>query len=287
MSGIVIVYKPRGWTSFDVVKKIKKIYNTPHVGHLGTLDPMAEGVLMVAVGKATKLFDFYLTKDKEYIATFKAGEETDTLDAEGEVIKTSSKKISSSDVKAIFPNFLGEIFQTPPRYSAIKINGKRAYELARKNIEFDIQPKKINIYNLELLSTEENLFEIKIVCSAGTYIRSLGRDMFAALDSCATMVKLVRTRAGNFDLSKALSIEQIEQSPLESLMSLDKVLSNLERVELDEKYKKQISNGVQIKNITKYKENDEFTLFVGSEFFGIATIQNSKIVLKVNLYEGE
>ena len=287
MSGIVNVYKPRGWSSFDVVRKIKKIYNTSHVGHLGTLDPMAEGVLTIAVGKATKLFDYYLNKGKEYIATFKAGEETDTLDCEGEIVKKSKNIITKEAVLNILPKFIGEIDQVPPKYSAVKINGRRAYDLARKDIDFEIKPKKVNIYGLELLENSEESFVFKINCSAGTYIRSLGRDIFSALGSCATMTKLIRTRVGNFKVSESKTIEEVEKGSESCLVPLRKVLEDLTSIDLDAKYKKELANGVRIKNITSLSEGQEFLLSAGGSLFGIATISDSTIVLKVNLYEGE
>lgn len=287
MNGVVNIYKPRGLSSFDVVRRVKKIYNTKHVGHLGTLDPLAEGVLTIAVGKATKLFDYYLNKDKEYIATFKVGEETDTLDLEGEVIKTSDKKISVGDVKTTLPKFIGEIMQTPPKYSAIKINGKRAYELARKDIDFEIKPKKIRVDELTILSIKDNFYEIKIVCSAGTYIRSLGRDIFNEIGSCATMVKLVRTRAGNFDLKTAVALEDIEAEPQKYLVPLKQVLSDLLVFEAEPKYKKQLINGVRIKNSSQFKEGEKFLLMCDDEIFGIAEVKDDKIILNVNLYKGE
>lgn len=287
MKGIVNVYKPRGWSSFDVVKKLKKVYGTSHVGHLGTLDPMAEGVLAVAIGKATKLFDYYLNKDKEYEATFMYGEETDTLDAEGKVVKTSSTKVTKKMILNVIPSFIGDISQVPPKYSAIKINGKRAYELARKDEEFEIKPRNVYISSLELLESKGKEFVFRVVCSAGTYIRTLGKDIFETAGSVATMTKLVRTRVGIFDLSSSHSIEEVENNKEKCLISLQEVLKSLPVFSVPSEKIKHIKNGLRIKNITPYKEGEEFVLFIGDQVFGIAEICEGKIVTKINLYEGE
>lgn len=288
MVGIVNVYKPSGVTSFKIVSKLKKIYNTKKVGHLGTLDPMAEGVLPVAINKATKLFDYYLKKDKEYIATFKAGEETDTLDTEGDVVLKCDKKVDYEEFKKAMQQFVGEIEQTPPKYSAVKINGKRAYELARGGQEFEIKPRKVMIYSLTALPQEsENLFSVKIHCSSGTYIRSLGRDIFHSLNNVCTMVKLVRTKSGNFTIDNAKTIEEIEKNPEESLTSIEDALSSLHRVTLEMKYFDRIKNGVQINSCGLNLPKSDFLLFVGDNLMGIASEENDKLVIEVNLYKGE
>lgn len=286
MQGIVCVNKPLGWTSFDVVKKIKYIYNTTKVGHLGTLDPQAEGVLPIAIGRATKLFDYYLKKSKSYIAEFEFGRETDTLDREGEVVASSQVIPSIKEINQVLPTFLGEIMQTPPKYSAVKINGRRAYDLARKDIDFEIQPKPVVIEKLVCIKqVSPSTFEFVIDCSAGTYIRSLARDIARALNTVATMTKLVRVRSGDFELENSKTIEEIEQNPLDALTPLKKVLKSLPRIRLDIKTLPKLVNGAKIK--TTQTSSEISTIYVGDILFGIGKIDNSQLLIKIRLYEGE
>lgn len=289
MVGFVNVYKERGESSFNVVRKIKKIFNEKRVGHLGTLDPMAEGVLPVAVGKATKMFDYYLHKKKSYIATFKIGEETDTLDLEGEVIKTSTTKISDDDIQKVLPKFVGKILQTPPKFSAVKINGKRAYDLARDNKDFDIAPKEVEIYTiLPMASVLDNLLILKIDCSAGTYIRSLGRDILNSLGSCCTMTKLVRTQSGDFNLDGAKTIEEIQKDPEGSLILVQQALTSLPVLKLPKSYFSKIKNGVRVPTDNfDIQQNENLLVYAGDFFMGIGEVVDNKLVIKINLYEGE
>lgn len=285
MQGIVVVKKEEGWSSFDVVKKIKRIFNTSKVGHLGTLDPMAEGVLPVAIGKATKLFDYYLKKTKTYIADFEFGYETDTLDREGEVINNCNKIPTPQEIRNVLIEFIGKTMQTPPKFSAVKINGKRAYSLARENKEFEIKPKEIEIRKLELLEQLSNSkFRILIDCSAGTYIRSLCRDIAYKLNSCATMTKLERVRSGNFTLENARTVSEIEKNPQEKVISITEALSHLPKINLDEKYFEKLKNGVKI---TLNKDAELSTVFVGNILFGLGEIKNKSLVLYSRFYEGE
>ncbi len=223
--GIIAINKPEGWTSFDVVNKLKYKLKPHKVGHLGTLDPMATGVLLVTVGKATKLFDLMQEKKKTYIATFEFGYVTDTLDATGEILEKTDKIPSKEQILSVLPKFIGEIVQIPPKYSAKSINGKRAYDLARHNIEFELQPKIVKIYEINFLSYENHVLKLEIVCGSGTYIRSLGRDIAADLNSFATMTELVRTKIDNFtvdechDITKELDIDKII-IPIKDVLSL-------------------------------------------------------------------
>lgn len=286
MQGIVVVNKPKGWSSFDVVKKIKRIFNTSKVGHLGTLDPMAEGVLPVAIGRATKLFDFYLTKTKTYIAEFEFGYETNTLDAEGEIITRTSKIPTKNEVEEILKSFIGKIMQTPPKFSAVKINGKRAYLLARENIDFVIKPKEIEIFNLELVEQiNKTTYKILIDCGAGTYIRSLGRDIAYKLDSLATMTRLTRIKSGNFTLEQAQDLNIIENEPLKYLISTTKSLESLPKIQLEAKYLSKLLNGVEIK--LKRRKSELISIYVEEKLFGIGQINNSILKIHTRLYEGE
>lgn len=224
--GIVSINKPQGWTSFDVVNKIKHMVKPLKVGHLGTLDPMATGVLLVTVGKATKLFDLMQEKKKTYVAEFKFGVLTDTLDATGETLETSSvPNIKIDDLHAAINSFVGEIEQIPPKYSAKSINGKRAYELARNNVEFDIPAKKVEIFEIKLLEFNGVNLKLEITCGSGTYIRSIGRDLAEKLHTIATMTSLVRTNVGKCNINNALEIQSLSKENIfENVTPIDDVL---------------------------------------------------------------
>lgn len=210
-SGIIAINKPEGWTSFDVVNKIKHMVRPLKAGHLGTLDPMATGVLLVTVGKATRLFDLMQEKTKTYHAKFKFGETTDTLDATGEILDTTDRIPSLNEIEQVVPNFIGEIDQIPPKYSAKSINGRRAYDLARNNIDFELKPKKVKIYNIDIIDYTDNILTLEIECGSGTYIRSIGRDIANELNSLAVMTSLVRTGIDQFGLEKCSDIVDINK----------------------------------------------------------------------------
>ncbi len=213
MNGIVILNKPCGISSNTACRKIGKILGEKKVGHLGTLDPMAEGVLPVALGKCTKLFDFYLKKRKTYIAEFTFGYETDTLDREGQVIFDGGSVPTREEIEGVLPQLRGDIAQIPPKYSAKKVNGKRAYDLARENIEFELHSKDITIYKLEVLEQiDAKTYKFLIECSAGTYIRSIARDLAYALQTYATMTRLQRTMCGEFSIENSYTFENINDS---------------------------------------------------------------------------
>ena len=228
LKGILPVNKPQGWTSFDVVNKIKHIIYQKglKIGHLGTLDPMATGVLLVTVGKATKLFDLMQQKSKTYLATFEFGYETDTLDATGTKVSESLNLPTRQQIEEILPSFIGQIEQMPPKYSAKSINGKRAYDLARANQQFDLKPCKVNIYDLDIIDFSKNCLTLKVVCGSGTYIRAIGRDIAEKLKTFATMTSLIRTDIDNFNIKNCVNIQSInEQNIAENMFKIKNVLS--------------------------------------------------------------
>lgn len=228
LKGILPVNKPQGWTSFDVVNKIKHIIYQKglKIGHLGTLDPMATGVLLVTVGKATKLFDLMQQKSKTYLATFEFGYETDTLDAMGTKVFESANLPTRQQIEEILPSFIGQIEQMPPKYSAKSINGKRAYDLARANQQFDLKPCKVNIYDLDIIDFGKNYLTLKVVCGSGTYIRAIGRDIAEKLKTYATMTSLIRTDIDNFNIKNCVDIQSInEQNIAENMFKIKNVLS--------------------------------------------------------------
>ncbi len=216
MDKILLVNKPTGWTSFDVVAKIRSLYSKREgrkikVGHAGTLDPFATGLLVILVGKATKKQADFTKLDKEYEATLRLGAISTTGDPEGEIKKIKGcQKVNIKKIKDILPLFIGEITQLPPAYSAVKINGQRAYKLAREGKKVVTKPRKVQIYNIELLNYEWPRLKLRIKCSSGTYIRSLVIDIGKKLGTEAYTENLVRTRVGMYNLKKAKNISAFE-----------------------------------------------------------------------------
>lgn len=277
--GIVPINKPKDWTSFDVVNKLKYKLKPLKVGHLGTLDPMATGVLLVTIGKATKLFDLMQNKTKTYIAEFEFGYETDTLDATGEIINKTNNIPTQEEICTVIPSFIGQISQIPPKYSAKSINGVRAYDLARNNVEFELKPKLVEIKNIKLLSYENNILKLEIECGSGTYIRSIGRDIAYKLNSFATMTSLVRTKIDKFELKDCFDITKIEDIQ-ENIMPIKSVLTcpelHLSKNEMD-----RILNGQRL-NINQ--KDGIYMLF--DEFDVVALIEIKQNIAKMSLFLG-
>lgn len=283
MIGFVNIYKPKGMTSFQVVGKLKKIYNTKRVGHLGTLDPMAEGVLPVAIGKATKFFDYFLRKDKEYSAVFKCGVKTNTLDAEGETEEENDFVPTIEEVKLASQNFIGKIQQIPPKFSAKKINGIRAYTMARSGKDFELKPNQVEIYGISVRKGgDDKLFNFDIACSSGTYIRSLGVDILGSINTLATMVKLVRMRAGVFKIEDSYSLDQIENDPQKCLLSISDALQNLEILNIDDNQFFKLKNGVSIPMQVK---NGEYLVKYNDVCLGLSSVENKILKLMINCLE--
>ena len=265
MKGFITLNKPKGMSSSHAVQKVKKILTAAtgektKVGHFGTLDPLASGVLPIAVGNATRLFDYAQDKVKVYQATFRFGIQTDTLDSEGSVVASSDKIVNKDEIAYALKSFVGRIKQIPPQYSAKSINGKRAYQIAREGKTAELQPKEIEIYDFKLIEStngivnfkdgehrlEENEFAFQIACSSGTYIRALARDLAEAVESVGYMSSLLRIQSGVFLLDDAVSIEEFEENPIKHLKSLEFVLGELEIFDLPDEYADKVLNGVQI-----------------------------------------
>ena len=226
-NGIIIMDKPAGWTSMDVCAKLRGILREKRVGHAGTLDPMATGVLPVFVGSATKAVSFAEDGQKEYIAGLRLGITTDTQDTSGTVLTTSPVSAHRAAVEALLPQFMGEIQQIPPMYSAIKINGQKLYDLARKGKEVERKPRSITIYELELLEqTEEGDYLLRCVCSKGTYIRTLCHDIGQALGCGAAMSSLRRTMAAGFSIDRAVTMDDVQEQGEALLLPLDAYFEN-------------------------------------------------------------
>ena len=284
MIGVVNVNKPKGITSSDVVVKIKKTLNLKKVGHMGTLDPLATGVLPICVGKATRLFDYFLKKRKTYIAQFKFGEETDSLDLEGEVVKTSNNIPTKEDILKILKTLIGPSKQIPPMFSSKKINGKKACDLARKGVTVELKPCDIILYEYSLLNQlSSNTFEFKITCSAGTYIRCLARDLANKLNSCATMISLNRVKAGPFTLENSINFEDISKENIEkSILSLDKVLIDFVKIVISLQDFQKLLNGLKL-NINNKQENVDYAVVCDNQIIGIGQVNNNQLKLKTFL----
>ncbi len=210
-SGILIVDKPKGMTSHDVVALVRRHFRIKKVGHAGTLDPNATGVLVLLLGKATKLSETFLNQDKEYEAVMKLGEKTDSGDAEGKVIKVAEVRITEDELRKVIDDFRGEIEQVPPMFSAKKIDGKKLYKLARKGLEVKREPRKVWIKEIEVKNVSVPLVHFRVVCSKGTYIRQLADDIGDALGCGANLAELRRTRSGEFDLAKAVTFDVLSE----------------------------------------------------------------------------
>ena len=207
---VLVLNKPKNMSSFLAVKLVKKILGAGKAGHMGTLDPLADGVLVIGLNKATKLFEKFLNSDKEYISIFKFGVETNTLDLDGEIIRTDNKVVSEEELRKVLKTFIGKQQQLPPVYSAKKINGKRACDMAREGKEIVLQPKEIEIYNLELLEKlEENAFKVKISCSSGTYVRAIVRDVAERLSTCGMTLAITRTKCGVLCIENSYTLEDL------------------------------------------------------------------------------
>lgn len=274
MNGVINVYKPQNITSFDVVRTIKKISRVKKVGHTGTLDPMATGVLPICIGGSTKIVDFIMNEHKEYISKLKLGLITDTYDREGKVLKEEdTSKILEEEVLNCINSFIGESIQIPPMYSAIKIKGQRLYNLARKGIEVEREGRKINIYNIEILKINLPYAEFKVSCSKGTYIRSLCYDIGNKLGVGAVMWELERTKTGNFSKENSINLEEInEENIKEFIIPAEKALSKYEKIEIEKYFARLLENGVEVKDkrlLDKIKVNDILRVYTENKFMGL------------------
>ena len=256
MNKILVINKDKNFTSRDVVNKLGKILGTKKIGHTGTLDPMATGVLVCLVGKYTKLVDLVTSSDKEYIATIKLGIKTDTLDITGNVLEEQKViySFSNEEISNVLNTFLGKNIQTVPEYSAVHINGKRAYEYARSNIKVELPKREVFIKDIELLNYEDDLIKFRVVVSKGTYIRSLIQDICDRLKVLGTMIELVRTRQGNFKIKDSYNLNDISNNNYNSLELKD--ILNLKEIELDDTLYKKVINGSKIE-----LEYDGYILF--------------------------
>lgn len=281
MDGILIINKPKQYTSHDVVAKVKKICGEK-VGHTGTLDPMATGVLPLLLGQGTKLSKYLINHDKTYIARIQLGKKTDTLDSEGSILEeriVDGKLLNKENVQRVLECQIGKQIQTPPIYSAIKVNGKKLYEYARKGVEVEIPKREIEIYNIELLDINEKdkTIEFKVHCSKGTYIRTLCENIAEKLGTIGYMKELNRVQVGQFNLNQAFTVEELEKNKEnekflnQHLITVQNFFEKYPIIELKEEKLKLFLNGVQLTN-----NNDDglYQIKVNNVVVGIGTIKN-------------
>ena len=287
MEGIIVVNKPKGITSFDVIRKLKKILKTKKIGHTGTLDPLATGVMLMCVGKATKLASDLEAKAKIYIANFDIGYATDTYDIEGKKIVENIIDVSKEDLEQSIKKFIGNIKQVPPMYSAIKIDGNKLYHLARKGIEVERPERDVTIEYINLLDFKDNKAKIETKVSKGCYIRSLIYDIGQDLGTYATMTALQRKQVGDYSLENSYSLEQIEEMVLNNDF---KFLKTVEEIFSYDKYSLQTEkeltlykNGNTVK-IKENLENKKYRIYFQDEFIGLANVENNNLLKGYKYY---
>ncbi|CDE90667.1 tRNA pseudouridine synthase B [Clostridium sp. CAG:389] len=288
MDGIIIINKTKGCTSHDIVYKIKKMLNKK-VGHTGTLDPMAEGVLPILIGKGTQLSKYLINHDKKYIVELQLGIKTDTADSEGKIIeeKTVNKtKLSKENITNVLQTFIGKQEQIPPIYSAIKVNGKKLYEYARKGQEVELKPRQIEIYDIKLIdySMDEKQIKFEVFCGKGTYIRSLCEDIATKFETVGYMKSLKRTQVGNFKIDNSITIEElknliennenidIDDILKNKIITVEEIFEKFQSINLDEKKLEMFLNGVML---TQNLDEGVYKIYnKNSEFIGTGTIKN-------------
>lgn len=289
MQGVLAIYKPEKYTSHDVVAIVRRQSGIKKVGHTGTLDPMATGVLIVCIGKATRIIEYLESDEKVYVCTMKLGFATDTLDIWGNIIETADEEkvngITNEDIESVMSKYRGIIAQVPPKYSALKVNGKKLYEYAREGKDVDIKPRQVNIKSLDLIEFNDGIIKFKVRCSKGTYIRTLCDDIGKDLGTLGVMTSLIRTENGKFSLDDAISIEKIKtMSPVEiqkNLKSIDYPLK-MDKIIVDKRSKIDLIDGKKIKfngdimdvsrNLPKNNliDNEKFKIYSEDVFVGVS-----------------
>lgn len=274
MDGIVIINKPKNCTSHDVVKKVKKIVNEK-VGHTGTLDPNATGVLPLLIGKGTQLSKYMIEHDKTYEAILMLGEKRDTADGEGKIIEEQEilpQMLEVENVKKALRKMFGKQQQIPPMYSAIKVNGKKLYEYARCGENIEVQPRTIEIYNIDLIdiNTKEKQIKFIVSCSKGTYIRTLCEKIAENLGTIGYMKELKRIKVGKFSIEQAISTEQFEKEPEKNIITIEKFFEDKKSIEISSKKLELFLNGVQL---TYNLEDGIYKIYENQKFIGTGTVK--------------
>ena len=279
MNGIINIYKEAGYTSFDVVAKMRGILKIKKIGHTGTLDPDATGVLPVCVGSGTKLVELFADHDKEYIAELMLGVATDTQDMSGTIVKEAPVEVTAEQVTDAVMSFVGDCMQIPPMYSAIKVNGKKLYELARAGKEIEREARRVTFHKIEILSIELPVVKIRVACSKGTYIRTLCNDIGEKLGCYAAMKNLIRTRVGVFDINEAITLEELEKfrdegKLAEVILSPDRIFMHMPAVYAKAEFCRLLDNGNTVyPNMLEkppyFKDGVEVRMYGEDKFYGI------------------
>lgn len=293
-TGVLVINKHEGVTSHKIVSILRKLYDMPKVGHTGTLDPMATGVLPILLGRAVKAADFLLAEDKVYIAEMKLGITTDTEDTSGEILTRCDKIPSEKDVFAACESFVGEIMQIPPMYSAIKVDGRKLCDIAREGGEVKRKPRAVTVYSIEPERLSEDTYRLKVSCSKGTYIRTLCADIGAKLSCGAAMSALCRVRSGPFELSDAITIEELSEMEFEDRLRLprptESLFEDLPKIEINDFYTKLIKGGTELyqkKLGTCFEEGCLLRLCRKGEFIALGQVmefENGSAVKPVKLF---
>ena len=290
MDGIILINKEKNYTYNDVVQIVKKIFNQK-VGHTWTLDPMATGVLPLLIGKGTLCSKYLINHDKIYVTTLKLGVKTDTGDITGNIIKTEKvdeKFLELNKVKKVLSSFIGEQEQIPPMYSAIKINGKKLYEYARNGQSLEISPRKINLYNLELISIKNEEISFRVCCSKGTYIRTLCENIAEKLGTIGTMCELNREKVGDFELSSSVTIEQLKNGFQNKdflkkyFLDIENIFEKAPKIVLDDSNIFKLLNGVKLLGFSDF-EDGIFRIYFNNLFVGIAVLKNGVLKREIIL----
>ena len=293
MTGLILLDKPQGLTSFSAVKQVSRLFGEKRAGHTGTLDPMATGVLPILLGRSTRLCGMLLEADKRYEADILLGTVTDTGDITGKVISQCEAEASLADIEAVLPQFRGEIMQTPPIYSAIKQNGKRLYELARNGEQAEIEPRKIEIKLLEVLSFDGKTLKVDVICSKGTYIRSLAEDIGKALGCGATLSALRRTETGGFNIERCVTIKHLSNDPHSFLADAGECVAHLKKAVVTDNQRKRFLHGGglfidRLPYCDGIIDGDACRVYDQSGcLLGIADAKGDLITVRCLIYEGD
>lgn len=289
--GVILLHKPRGLSSNTAVNIVKRAVCASKAGHLGTLDVEAEGLLPITLNSATKLFDMFLHKNKEYLTTIKFGEERDTFDLEGEITRTDDKIITPEMINAALPSLTGKQMQMPPAYSAKKIGGRKAYDLIREGKQPDLAPKEVTVYDFSLVKQiGENMYVFKIACSSGTYVRALCRDLAQQLSTCAVCYDIIRTRCGIFDLQHANSLDDVKSGQFDLICPdtlFDYAKISLSQADIDKLLNGQFLKINNLNNISQRTDlsDGNYRLYnsQSGQFIGICSVKGGLLKLELRL----
>lgn len=283
MNGLILLDKPKGFTSFKAAAAIRRIFGEKRVGHTGTLDPMATGVLPILIGRSTRLCSYVLEADKRYTATVRLGVTTDSLDITGEVISEREVNVSDEALKTALESFIGTYDQIPPMFSAIKKDGVRLYDLARKGEEVERTPRSVTIKELNFVKRNGDEFVIDVLCSKGTYIRSLADDIGKFLGCGACLTALRRTKTAQFRIEQCVTLEELEKDPLKYLLSPDLAVEYLKSVNYSEPQGVRFKNGAEIDanrvNLPKVSDQELLRVHSGEHFLGLAVYSTKENAL--------